>query len=56
MASISETGHVGAVGGTAVIPAVVNYIEGYAQGARSVNPDVEVLGKQQEALLLRQDM
>jgi basic membrane protein A len=42
-ASISETGHVGAVGGTAVIPAVVNYIEGYAQGARSVNPDVEVV-------------
>ncbi len=42
-ASISETGHIGAVGGTAVIPAVVNYIEGYAQGARSVNPDVEVV-------------
>ena len=42
-ASLSETGHVGAVGGTAVIPAVVNYIEGYAQGALSVNPDVEVV-------------
>jgi basic membrane protein A len=41
-ASISATGHLGAVGGTAVIPAVVNYIEGYAQGARSVNPDVQV--------------
>ena len=42
-ASISETGHVAAVGGTAVIPAVVNYIEGYANGARSVNPDAEVV-------------
>lgn len=41
-ASISESGTVGAVGGTAVIPAVVNYIEGYAQGAKSVNPDVQV--------------
>jgi len=41
-ASVSETGHIGAVGGTPVIPAVVNYIEGYAQGALSVNPDVEV--------------
>ena len=42
-ASISETGHIGAVGGTAVIPAVVNYIEGYANGARSVNPEAEVV-------------
>jgi basic membrane protein A len=41
-ASISETGHIAAVGGTEVIPAVVNYIEGYANGARSVNPDVSV--------------
>lgn len=41
-ASVSETGHIAAMGGTAVIPAVVNYIEGYASGARSVNPDVVV--------------
>ena len=41
-ADVSETGHIAAVGGTAVIPAVVNYIEGYANGARSVNPDVQV--------------
>ncbi len=41
-ASVSETGHIAAVGGTAVIPAVVNYIEGYANGAKSVNPDVVV--------------
>lgn len=42
-ASVSETGHIGAVGGTKVIPAVPNYIEGYAEGARSVNPDVVVV-------------
>lgn len=42
-ASVSETGHVGAVGGTKVIPAVPNYIEGYAEGARSVNPDIVVV-------------
>lgn len=41
-ASVSETGHIGAIGGTAVIPAVVNYIEGYANGALSVNPDAVV--------------
>jgi len=41
--SVSETGHVAAVGGTYVIPAVVNYIEGYANGAKSVNPDATVV-------------
>jgi basic membrane protein A and related proteins len=41
-ADVSETGHIAAVGGTAVIPAVVNYIEGYANGAKSVNPDAVV--------------
>jgi basic membrane protein A and related proteins len=41
-ASVSKTGHIAAVGGTAVIPAVVNYIEGYANGAKSINPDVVV--------------
>jgi basic membrane protein A len=41
-ASVSETGHIAALGGTAVIPAVVNYIEGYASGARSINPDAVV--------------
>jgi basic membrane protein A len=41
-ASISESGHIAAVGGTAVVPAVVNYIAGYANGAASVNPDIEV--------------
>jgi basic membrane protein A and related proteins len=41
-ASISETGKIGAVGGTNV-PAVVNYWRGYENGATSVNPDIEVL-------------
>jgi basic membrane protein A len=40
--SISKDGHIAAIGGTAVIPAVVNYIEGYANGAASVNPDIVV--------------
>jgi basic membrane protein A len=42
-AATSETGHIAAVGGTKVVPAVPNYIEGYAEGARSVNPDVTVV-------------
>jgi basic membrane protein A len=41
-ASISESGTIGAVGGTNV-PAVVNYWRGYENGAKSVNPDIEVL-------------
>lgn len=41
-ASISQTGNIAAVGGTAVVPAVPNYIVGYANGARSINPDVKV--------------
>ncbi len=42
-ANISETGVIGAVGGIDSVPPVVNYISGYANGAASVNPDVEVL-------------
>lgn len=41
-AHISKTGHVAALGGTASVPAVVNYIEGYKTGALSVNPDASV--------------
>ena len=41
-ASITESNTIGAVGGTNV-PAVVNYWRGYENGAKSVNPDVEVL-------------
>ncbi len=41
-ATLSETGVIGAVGGTNV-PAVVAFRDGYINGARSVNPDIEVL-------------
>lgn len=41
-ASISETGVIGAVGGTNV-PAVVAYNAGYVAGAQSVNPDIQTL-------------
>ena len=41
-ASLSESGTIGAVGGTNV-PAVVRYMDGYDNGAQSVNPDIEVL-------------
>jgi len=41
-ASISETGIIGAVGGTNV-PAVVAYNAGYVAGAKSVNPDIVTL-------------
>jgi basic membrane protein A and related proteins len=44
-ASISETGVIGAVGGTWSVPAVPNYIVGYANGAKSINPDVEVIAQ-----------
>jgi basic membrane protein A and related proteins len=41
-ASISKTGHIAAIGGTAVVPAVPNYMIGYYNGARSVNPNIKV--------------
>lgn len=41
-ASISQSGTVGAVGGTNV-PAVVRYWRGYENGAKSINPDITVL-------------
>jgi basic membrane protein A len=40
--SLSESGTIGAVGGTNV-PAVVNYWRGYENGAKSVNAEIEVL-------------
>lgn len=42
-ASLSETGTIAAVGGTWSVPAVPNYIVGFANGAKSVRPDVEVV-------------
>ena len=41
-ASVSKSHHIAAVGGTKVIPAVVNYIAGYIQGAKSVDPTIKV--------------
>jgi basic membrane protein A len=41
-ANITETGTIGAVGGTN-LPAVVAFRDGYINGAKSVNPDIEVL-------------
>ena len=41
-ASISQSGTIGAVGGTNV-PAVVAYNAGYVAGAQSVNPDIKTL-------------
>jgi basic membrane protein A len=41
-ASISQTGTIGAVGGTNV-PAVVAYNAGYVAGAKSINPDIVTL-------------
>jgi basic membrane protein A len=44
-ASISENDVIAAVGGTWAVPAVPNYIVGYANGARSVKPDIEVIAQ-----------
>ena len=41
-ASITQSGTIGAVGGTNV-PAVVNYWRGYENGAKSIKPDIKVL-------------
>ena len=41
--TLTESNVIGAVGGINTIPAVVSYIGGYVNGAKSVNPDVEVL-------------
>lgn len=40
--SLSTSGHIAAVGGTAAVPAVPNYIIGYRNGAMSVKPDIKV--------------
>lgn len=42
-ATLSETGVIGTIGGIETIPAVKSYIGGYENGAKSVNPDIEVL-------------
>ncbi len=42
-ATITETNVIGTIGGINTIPAVLSSIGGYVNGAKSVNPDVEVL-------------
>jgi basic membrane protein A len=41
-ASVSKTGVIGTVGGINTIPAVPRYINGYRNGAASVNPNIDV--------------
>jgi len=41
--SLSKSGTIAAVGGTNSVPAVPNYIEGYRNGALSVNPAIKVV-------------
>jgi basic membrane protein A len=40
--SLSKSGHIAAIGGTIVVPAVPNYIIGYANGAKSVKANIKV--------------
>lgn len=41
-ASITQSKHIAAIGGSGTIPPVVNYMRGYENGAHSVDPDVTV--------------
>lgn len=41
-ASMSEVGHIGVVGGLVVVPPVELFVEGYINGARSVQDDIPV--------------
>jgi basic membrane protein A len=42
-ASLSKSGTIAAVGGTASVPAVPNYIAGYVNGAKSVKADIKTV-------------
>ena len=41
-ASMTESDHIGVVGGLVVVPPVERFVEGYIDGAKSVNPDIQV--------------
>ncbi|HEY7464572.1 MAG TPA: BMP family ABC transporter substrate-binding protein [Candidatus Limnocylindria bacterium] len=41
-ASITQSDQIAAIGGSGTIPPVVNYMRGYENGAKSVNPEVTV--------------
>ena len=42
-ATASQNGTIGAIGGINLVPAVVKYIQGYELGAKSINPDINVI-------------
>jgi basic membrane lipoprotein Med (substrate-binding protein (PBP1-ABC) superfamily) len=42
-ASLSESGIIGVVGGREDVPPVVKLVNGYEAGAKSINPDIQVL-------------
>ena len=48
-ASLSETGTIGVVGGREDVPPVVKLVNGYEAGAKSVNPDINVLSVYNES-------
>ena len=41
-ASMSESNHIGVVGGLLVVPPVERFVEGYINGAKATNPDIQV--------------
>jgi basic membrane protein A len=41
-ASVTKSNHIGVVGGLVVVPPVERFVEGYIDGAKSVNPDITV--------------
>ena len=49
-ASLSESGVIGVVGGREDVPPVVKLVNGYEAGAKSVNPDIQVLSDLQRVL------
>ncbi len=48
-ASLSESGVIGVVGGREDVPPVVRFVNAYESGAKSVNPDIEVLSVYNES-------
>ena len=44
-ASLSKSGIIGAIGGTSACAPCIRYIQGYALGAKSVNPNIQVNSK-----------
>jgi basic membrane lipoprotein Med (substrate-binding protein (PBP1-ABC) superfamily) len=48
-ASLSESGVIGVVGGREDVPPVVRFVNAYETGAKSVNPDIQVLSVYNES-------